>query len=68
MLESLFTCNFFVFKYSADILFNFLLLGQKVIWDALKAAVAALQNGDLPLAQAIIDGANITLPHGNCAM
>lgn len=40
------------------------MLGQKVIWDALRAAVTALENSDLQLAQAIIDGANITLPHG----
>ena len=43
---------------------NFLFLGQKEIWDALKAAAAATESGDNTLAQAIIDGASITLPHG----
>ena len=38
--------------------------GRKEIWDALKAAAYALEMGDHSLAQAIIDGANITLPHG----
>lgn len=38
--------------------------GRKEIWDALKAAAYALETGDHALAQAIIDGANITLPHG----
>lgn len=38
--------------------------GRKEIWDALKAAAYALETGDHSLAQAIIDGANITLPHG----
>ena len=38
--------------------------GRKEIWDALKAAAYALETGDHTLAQAIIDGANITLPHG----
>lgn len=38
--------------------------GQKEIWDALKAAASALEDGDNVLAQAIIDGANIALPHG----
>ncbi|KAL3863330.1 hypothetical protein ACJMK2_005091 [Sinanodonta woodiana] len=38
--------------------------GRKEIWDALKAAAYALETGDHSLAQAIIDGASITLPHG----
>ncbi|XP_002735307.1 ubiquitin domain-containing protein 2-like [Saccoglossus kowalevskii] len=38
--------------------------GRKEIWDALKAAAQALENGDHALAQAIIDGANITCPNG----
>lgn len=38
--------------------------GRKEIWDALKAAVFAVESSDHPLAQAIIDGANITLPNG----
>ena len=39
--------------------------GRKEIWDALKAAAYALETGDHVLAQAIVDGANILLPHGN---
>ncbi|XP_051649583.1 ubiquitin domain-containing protein 2 isoform X3 [Manacus candei] len=39
--------------------------GRKEIWDALKAAAHAFESNDHELAQAIIDGANITLPHGN---
>ncbi|XP_070539632.1 ubiquitin domain-containing protein 2-like [Ptychodera flava] len=38
--------------------------GRKEIWDALKAAAQALEGGDHALAQAIIDGANITCPNG----
>ncbi|XP_042196048.1 ubiquitin domain-containing protein 2 isoform X2 [Callorhinchus milii] len=38
--------------------------GRKEIWDALKAAAHAFEGNDHELAQAIIDGANITLPHG----
>lgn len=38
--------------------------GRKEIWDALKAAAVALESKDYALAQAIIDGANISLPHG----
>ena len=38
--------------------------GRKEIWDALKAAAYALETGDHPLAQAIISGANISLPTG----
>ncbi|KAJ3610516.1 hypothetical protein NHX12_022608 [Muraenolepis orangiensis] len=39
--------------------------GRKEIWDALRAAVLALECNDLELAQAIVDGACITLPHGS---
>ncbi|XP_014034680.1 ubiquitin domain-containing protein 1 isoform X1 [Salmo salar] len=39
--------------------------GRKEIWDALKAATVALECNDHELAQAIVDGANITLPHGS---
>ena len=38
--------------------------GRREIWDALKAAVNAFEGKDFVLAQAIIDGANITLPLG----
>lgn len=38
--------------------------GRCEIWDALKAACAAAEEDDYSLAQAIIDGANITLPTG----
>ncbi|KAM6951019.1 ubiquitin domain-containing protein 1 [Aplochiton taeniatus] len=38
--------------------------GRKEIWDALKAAAVALESSDHELAQAIVDGASITLPHG----
>ncbi|KAL7642430.1 UNVERIFIED_CONTAM: hypothetical protein RMT77_006991 [Armadillidium vulgare] len=38
--------------------------GRKEIWDALKAAASAVENIDYDLAQAIIDGASITLPNG----
>ena len=31
----------------------------------MKAAAEALEGGDHALAQAIVDGANITLPNGN---
>nr|XP_045612965.1 ubiquitin domain-containing protein 2-like isoform X3 [Procambarus clarkii] len=37
--------------------------GRQEIWDALKAAALAIENQDYDLAQAIIDGANITLPN-----
>ncbi|XP_071001326.1 ubiquitin domain-containing protein 2-like [Oncorhynchus clarkii lewisi] len=37
--------------------------GRKEIWDALKAAAQAFESNDHELAQAIIDGASITLPH-----
>ncbi|PRD23177.1 UNVERIFIED_CONTAM: Ubtd2 [Trichonephila clavipes] len=36
--------------------------GRKEIWDALKAAAYAAETNDYALAQAIIDGANISLP------
>lgn len=38
--------------------------GRKEIWDALRAAALAAECNDLELAQAIVDGACITLPHG----
>ncbi|XP_077449146.1 ubiquitin domain-containing protein 2 isoform X1 [Stigmatopora argus] len=38
--------------------------GRKEIWDALRAAAGAFENQDHQLAQAILDGASITLPHG----
>jgi len=38
--------------------------GRKEIWDALKAAACALENNDYELAQAIVDGAIISLPNG----
>lgn len=38
--------------------------GRKEIWDALRAAALAMACNDLELAQAIVDGACITLPHG----
>ncbi|XP_061105717.1 ubiquitin domain-containing protein 2 isoform X2 [Conger conger] len=38
--------------------------GRKEIWDALKAAAQAFEGNDHELAQAILDGASITLPHG----
>lgn len=38
--------------------------GRKEIWDALKAAAVAIDSNDHELAQAIVDGASITLPHG----
>ncbi|MPC25154.1 Ubiquitin domain-containing protein 2 [Portunus trituberculatus] len=37
--------------------------GRREIWDALKAAALAIETHDYNLAQAIIDGANITLPN-----
>lgn len=39
--------------------------GRKEIWDALKAAAVAIECNDHQLAQAIVDGASITLPHGS---
>lgn len=41
--------------------------GRKEIWDALKAAAYAAEANDHELAQAILDGASITLPHGERA-
>lgn len=41
--------------------------GRKEIWDALRAAASAFESNDHLLAQAILDGASITLPHGNGA-
>lgn len=38
--------------------------GHREIWDALKAAAIAVEGGDFDLAQAIIDGAGISLPNG----
>ncbi|KAG7267518.1 hypothetical protein CRUP_003417 [Coryphaenoides rupestris] len=37
--------------------------GRKEIWDALRAAASAFESSDHMLAQAILDGASITLPH-----
>lgn len=42
--------------------------GRKEIWDALKAAAYALETGDHQLAQAIVDGASISLPAGKHTM
>ncbi|KAK2167253.1 hypothetical protein NP493_1283g00026 [Ridgeia piscesae] len=39
--------------------------GRKEIWDALKEAAYQLEAGDYALAQAIVDGANISLPNGS---
>ncbi|TNN64284.1 Ubiquitin domain-containing protein 2 [Liparis tanakae] len=41
--------------------------GRKEIWDALRAAASAFESSDHLLAQAILDGASITLPHGALA-
>lgn len=38
--------------------------GRREIWDAIKGAVNAIENSDYPMAQAILDGANIFIPHG----
>lgn len=38
--------------------------GRQEIWDALKATCEAAEGGDYALAQAIVDGANISLPTG----
>lgn len=38
--------------------------GRKEIWDALKAAAYACETKDFELAQAIINGASITIPKG----
>lgn len=39
--------------------------GRKEIWDALRAAAVAAEALDYELAQAILDGANISVPNGN---
>ena len=44
-----------------------MLLGKTEIWVALKAAVDATFKDDIPLAQAILDGAGISLPGGSLA-
>uniref|UniRef100_A0A1B6LBA7 Ubiquitin-like domain-containing protein n=1 Tax=Graphocephala atropunctata TaxID=36148 RepID=A0A1B6LBA7_9HEMI len=38
--------------------------GRKEIWDALRAAAVAAESLDFMLAQAILDGANISVPNG----
>ncbi|XP_076877178.1 ubiquitin domain-containing protein 2-like [Brachyhypopomus gauderio] len=38
--------------------------GRAEIWDALRASAHAFESGDHELAQAILDGAGVTLPHG----
>lgn len=38
--------------------------GRKEIWDALRAAAVAAEASDFQLAQAILDGANISVPNG----
>uniref|UniRef100_A0A6M2DII2 Putative ubiquitin domain-containing protein 2 isoform x1 n=1 Tax=Xenopsylla cheopis TaxID=163159 RepID=A0A6M2DII2_XENCH len=38
--------------------------GRKEIWDALRAAAVAAETIDFELAQAILDGANISVPNG----
>lgn len=38
--------------------------GRQEIWDALKAACEAMNEEDYELAQAILEGANISLPRG----
>lgn len=38
--------------------------GQRVIWDALRAATVAAESLDFGLAQAILDGANVSVPNG----
>lgn len=39
--------------------------GKKEIWDALRAAATAAEGNDFTLAQAILDGAGISIPSGN---
>ena len=39
--------------------------GKTEIWVALKAAVDAMFKDDIPLAQAILDGAGVSLPGGS---
>lgn len=38
--------------------------GRKEIWDALRAATIAAESLDFQLSQAILDGANISVPNG----
>uniref|UniRef100_A0A1B0A679 UBD domain-containing protein n=1 Tax=Glossina pallidipes TaxID=7398 RepID=A0A1B0A679_GLOPL len=38
--------------------------GRKEIWDALRAATTAAEGLDFQLAQAILDGANVSVPNG----
>lgn len=38
--------------------------GRKEIWDALRAATVAAESLDFPMSQAILDGANISVPNG----
>lgn len=38
--------------------------GRREIWDALRAAAIAAESNDYELAQAIVDGASISLPSG----
>lgn len=38
--------------------------GRKEIWDALKAATVAAESLDFQLAQAILDGASVSVPNG----
>ena len=42
--------------------------GRKEIWDALRAAVEAAEQEDYDLAQAILNGASISLPTGRQAI
>ena len=44
-----------------------MILGKTEIWVALKAAVDATFKDDISLAQAILDGAGISLPGGSLA-
>lgn len=38
--------------------------GRKEIWDALRAATVAAESLDFQLAQAILDGASVSVPNG----
>lgn len=38
--------------------------GRREIWDALRAAAVAAEALDFALAQAILDGANVSVPNG----
>lgn len=38
--------------------------GRKEIWDALRVACEAVEDGNFDLAQGILDGANVYLPRG----